>query len=91
MKALKLADWLDRAAQPGCDKTLLEAAATLREQAMQLQRLQNRLFAVGAMRNAPCFCCGYNGPGYYDSKVHACAKKHHDAHPDEGKSPGTTG
>jgi hypothetical protein len=36
-------------------------------------------FAKGAMFNAPCFVCGYNGSGYFDPKSHPCATKHHAA------------
>lgn len=39
--------------------------------------LENLLFSLGAMENPPCFCCGYNGPGYFDAKIHECAKLHH--------------
>lgn len=39
--------------------------------------LENRLFALGAMEDSPCFCCGYNGPGYYQPAQHACAARHH--------------
>ena len=29
----------------------------------KVKRLEDILFARGAMEEAPCFCCGYNGPG----------------------------
>lgn len=41
------------------------------------QEMEDRLFALGAMEEAPCFCCGYNGPGYYQPEQHACAARHH--------------
>lgn len=39
--------------------------------------LENMLFARGAMNKAPCFCCGYNGPNYFQSDTHPCAARHH--------------
>jgi hypothetical protein len=39
--------------------------------------LRDMLFARGAMKDAPCFCCGYNGPGYFNPETHSCAAKHH--------------
>lgn len=40
--------------------------------------LENLLFAKGQMISAPCFCCGYNGPNYYQPQVHPCAKRHYE-------------
>jgi len=40
-------------------------------------RYENLLFTLGAMNNPPCFCCGYNGEGYYKPDKHPCAAKHH--------------
>ena len=28
---------------------------------------------------APCYMCGYNGPGYYKPDTHPCAAKYHAA------------
>ena len=39
--------------------------------------LEDRLFALGEMTYAPCFCCGYNGPNYYQPLHHKCAERHH--------------
>ena len=39
--------------------------------------LEDRLFALGEMENSPCFCCGYNGPGYFQPDQHPCAERHH--------------
>lgn len=41
------------------------------------RELEDHLFALGAMKEAPCFCCGYNGPGYYQPDTHLCAARHH--------------
>ena len=43
----------------------------------EVKRLETLLFKLGAMNDPPCFCCGYNGPGYFDTKVHPCADRHH--------------
>lgn len=40
-------------------------------------KLEDRLFELGEMARAPCFCCGYNGPGYYQPEQHACAERYH--------------
>jgi len=50
----------------------------------EIKRLQDLLFSMGAMKDAPCFCCGYNGPGYYNPEVHQCAARHHAAAEKEG-------
>jgi hypothetical protein len=42
-----------------------------------MRKLHDRLFAIGAMEEPPCFCCGYNGHGYYNPAQHACAARHH--------------
>lgn len=43
----------------------------------RVRRLENMLFKLGAMNEAPCFVCGYNGAGYYQPDKHKCAKRHH--------------
>ena len=43
----------------------------------EIERLQNRLFALGEMHKPPCFVCGYNGPNYYSPSAHQCAERHH--------------
>jgi cell division septum initiation protein DivIVA len=43
----------------------------------EIERLHQRLFALGAMHDSPCFACGHNGPGYYQSETHPCAALHH--------------
>jgi len=32
---------------------------------------------------APCYLCGYNGPGYYQPGTHSCAAKYHATQPEE--------
>ena len=43
----------------------------------EIARLKELLFERGAMESAPCFACGYNGPGYYQPSSHPCAERHH--------------
>lgn len=43
----------------------------------EIERLRDLLFARGAMNEPPCFCCGYNGPGYFQPTTHPCAELHH--------------
>ena len=43
----------------------------------QKRRLEDMLFAAGRMEQAPCFVCGYNGPGYFQAGQHKCAARHH--------------
>ena len=50
---------------------------TMSQLKAKVKRLEDILFARGAMEEAPCFCCGYNGPGYYQTDQHPCAKRHH--------------
>jgi hypothetical protein len=45
----------------------------------ELERLKGLLFSLGAMSDPPCFACGYNGPGYYQTSHHPCAARHHEA------------
>lgn len=56
---------------PGYSKRALIAEA-----AVAMQAYEEMLFARGAMNEAPCFCCGYNGRGYYQPDAHPCAKRH---------------
>lgn len=54
-------------------------AARERIMLARIAELEDRLFANGDMGSAPCFCCGYNGPGYFQPNVHPCAARHHAA------------
>ena len=54
-----------------------------------VKKLETLLFQLGAMNDPPCFCCGYNGPGYFDVKVHPCADRSHKLY--EGKGIDETG
>lgn len=53
------------------------AAITLGECAVRALEMEDLLFAMGAMLHPPCFCCGYNGEGYYQIAKHPCALRHH--------------
>ena len=48
----------------------------LDERKAYIEKLENMLFERGAMEDAPCFVCGYNGPGYFHPDRHPCAEKH---------------
>lgn len=43
----------------------------------RIRKLEDMLFEMGAMTKSPCFCCGYNGPGFYQPETHPCAERHH--------------
>ena len=47
-----------------------------RQGCLEKERLENLLFKCGAMKDPPCFICGYNGPGYFNPDVHKCAIRH---------------
>jgi hypothetical protein len=57
------------------DKSAIAAELAIRDQ--RIRALEDMLFRAGAMTVAPCFCCGYDGPGYYDPAKHPCAERHH--------------
>ena len=54
-----------------------EVQFELREIAERVESYVDKLFSLGAMEEAPCFVCGYNGPGYYQPNKHPCAERHH--------------
>lgn len=67
---------------PAAVRKRMEAASKpLRREIKQLEgqkrRLEDMLFVAGRMEQAPCFVCGYNGPGYYQPGQHRCAARHH--------------
>ncbi len=39
--------------------------------------MKAELFDRVRFENAPCYICGYNGPGYFQPATHSCAKKYH--------------
>ncbi len=45
----------------------------------EVERYKKRLFEMGAMEEAPCIFCDYNGPGYFQPDTHPCAALHHAA------------
>jgi hypothetical protein len=57
--------------------TLKDYRREIKQLRGQKKRLENMLFRLGAMKEAPCFLCGYNGEGYFDPRKHKCAAKHH--------------
>jgi hypothetical protein len=66
---------------PGCAADTDELARLRVENAelrAKATKYETMLFALGAMDKPPCFCCGYNGSGYYQPDEHPCAARHHD-------------
>lgn len=63
---------------PNGDGYNSDYAHTLIDAAEYIEKLEDRLFSLGVMEQAPCFCCGYNGAGYYQPEIHSCAKRHHE-------------
>ena len=55
-----------------------ELVEHIRGLAGRVRGLEDRLFRRGGMKQAPCFVCGYNGPGYWQPDVHPCAARHHE-------------
>jgi cell division protein FtsB len=82
----------------GFEKLVSDLAKQVKERDSEIERLraenaklrakatkyEEMLFALGAMDNPPCFCCGYNGSGYYQPDKHPCAERHHAARKEEG-------
>lgn len=50
-----------------------------REQAAEIKRLRKLAMSTHLFEEAPCFICGYNGPGYYQPEQHPCAALYHEA------------
>lgn len=70
----------DRGAEIEAMRHVVEdVCALLTSRDDRIADLEHKLFSLGAMEEAPCFCCGYNGPGYYDPEKHTCAARHHEA------------
>ncbi len=44
--------------------------------ACENRKFRQAAFRAGAMNEPPCFCCGYNGEGYFNPDMHPCAKEH---------------
>lgn len=57
----------------------LRAEAEAAANAKDAERYRKRLFELGAMADAPCIFCGYNGAGYFNPTQHPCAAEHHAA------------
>lgn len=74
-------EWVKTKCQPayrpidGRENRIMRAAYSAGSR--RTKELENRLFELGAMESPPCFCCGYNGPGYYQPDKHKCAERQH--------------
>ncbi len=53
-----------------------EEAALLCGLADEIERLREIAIRAGAMGEAPCKICGYNGPGYFQPLTHAFPGSH---------------
>ena len=59
----------------------------LRSYHKRSREYEDKMFALGSMETPPCFCCGYNGPGYYQPSQHICAARHHKLPPNAAVKP----
>lgn len=53
--------------------------AHVEAQAAEIKRLRKLAMTTHLFEEAPCFLCGYNGPGYYQPEQHPCAALYHEA------------
>lgn len=53
--------------------------AHVEAQAAEIKRLRKLAMTTHLFEEAPCFLCGYNGPGYYKPEQHPCAALYHEA------------
>lgn len=53
--------------------------AHVEAQAAEIKRLRKLAMSTHLFEEAPCFLCGYNGPGYYQPEQHPCAALYHEA------------
>lgn len=54
------------------------------EEVIEIDRLlaslgEGKMIDMTRFESAPCYLCGYNGAGYYNTDKHPCAAKYHDA------------
>jgi hypothetical protein len=61
----------------GSEKECDVIAARFSTDTRKFSKYEDLLFKMGAMLEAPCFCCGYDGSGYFQSGTHKCAERHH--------------
>lgn len=53
--------------------------AHIEAQEAEIKRLRKLAMTTHLFEEAPCFLCGYNGPGYYQPEQHPCAALYHEA------------
>lgn len=51
--------------------------AHVQAQAAEIKRLRKLAMTTHLFEEAPCFLCGYSGPGYYQPEQHPCAALYH--------------
>lgn len=80
IKKMRIAYWSRSIPEQPDDDAMRAVLAVVREHdGRDAERYRQMLFERGAMETAPCFCCGYNGPGYFQPDTHPCAVEHHAA------------
>ena len=72
---IRTADWLDAGGTLNEQDALRDwiAAAPSAPEGGHIDRAR--------FEKAPCYLCGYNGPGYYQPGTHSCAAKYHATQP----------
>lgn len=53
--------------------------AHVEAQEAEIKRLRKLAMSTHLFEEAPCFLCGYSGPGYYQPEQHPCAALYHEA------------
>lgn len=64
-------------ARPGMRERLDVARDRIREKIAE--PANDAPVGVERFQEAPCYLCGYNGLGYYNSQIHPCAANYHEA------------
>lgn len=54
-------------------------AKLCRDAADEIERLRKAILLSELWHHAPCVLCGYNGPGYFQSRDHWCVQEAMDA------------
>lgn len=80
------ADWCSTVTHPDaafiarCNpENIAVILAHVEAQKAEIKRLRKLAMTTHLFEEAPCFLCGYNGPGYYQPEQHPCAALYHEA------------
>ena len=64
--------------EPTGPRAVCETCAGIRSDAVSQQPAAvDEAMDKARFKRAPCYLCGYNGPGYYQPDTHPCAAKYH--------------